>query len=150
MKSARGTIVKRLRKQRGHLTLFKHPNTLPAHRLKEQLRTRSAFANASKRIRVKYKAVAKRAAQVTKDILTRQKAAYEKLLRIQVVEQKKRLHEYGKKVAQQREKAKLWLTWWNTLTLDHRRLILRQSRSKGQTRAMSFWGPGLHGHGLLV
>ena len=128
MKSTRGTIVKRLRKQRGHLTLFKHPNTLPAHRLKEKLQTRSAFANASKRIRVKSQAVPKRAAQVTKDLLTRQKAAYEKLLRVQVAEHKKRLHEYGKRVAQQREKAKLWLTWWNALTAEHRRLILRLGR----------------------
>ena len=104
MKSAQGMIVKRLRKQRGHLTLFNHPNTLPAHRLKDELQTRSAFANASKRIRVKSQAVPKRAAQVTKDILTRQKAAYEKLLRVQVAEHKKRVHEYGKRVAQQREK----------------------------------------------
>ena len=141
---------KRLRRQRAHVKLVKQPRTLPTHQLKEQLRTRSAFANASKRIRVKYQAVPKRAAQVTKDILTRQKAAYEKLLRVQVAEHKKRLHEYGKRVAQQREKAKLWLTWWNALTVDHRRLILRQNRSKGQTRGMSFWCPGLHGQGLLV
>ena len=107
MKSAQGMNQKQLRRQRAHVELVKHPYTLPAHRLKEQLQTRSAFANASKRIRVKYQAVPKRAAQVTKDILTRQKAAYEKLLRVQVAEHKKRLHEYGKRVAQQREKAKL-------------------------------------------
>ena len=125
MKSAQGMNQKQLRRQRAHVELVKHPYTLPAHRLKEQLQTRSAFANASKRIRVKYKAVAKRAAQVTKDILTKQKATYQKLLRVQVSEQKERLHEYGQQVAQPREKTKLWLTWWNNLTLEHRRLILR-------------------------
>ena len=150
MKSAQDMNQKRLRRQRAHVKLVKQPRTLPAHQLKEQLRTRSAFAYASKRLRFKDQAVPKRAARVTKDILTRQKAAYEKLLRVQVAEHKKRLHEYGKRVAQQREKAKLWLTWWNALTVDHRRLILRQNQAKGQTRGMSFWCPGLHGQGLLV
>ena len=150
MKSAQGMNQKRLRRQRAHVKLVKHPHTLPARRLKEQLQTRSALANASKRIRVKYQAVPKRAAQVTKDILTRQKAAYEKLLRVQVAEHKKRLHEYGKRVAQQREVAKLWLTWWNALTVDHRRFILRQKQARSHTRGMSFGCPGLHGQGLLV
>ena len=98
---------KRLQRQREHMKLVKQPRTLPAHQLKEQLRKRTALANASKRIQAKYKAVAKRAAQVTKDILTKQKTADEKLLRVQVAEQNKRLHEYGKKVAQQRGKAQL-------------------------------------------
>ena len=150
MKSAQDMNQKSLRRQRAHVELVKHPYTLPAHRLKKQLQTRSAFANARKRIRVKNQAVPKRAAQVTKDILTRQKAAYEKLLRVQVAEHKKRLQEYGKGVAQQREVAKLWLTWWNALTVDHRRLILRQNQARSQTRGMSFWCPGLHGQGLLV
>ena len=112
MKSAQGMNQKRLRMQRAHVKLVKHPHTLPAHRLKEQLQTRSAFANASKRIRVKYQAVPKRAAEVTKDIRSTQKAAYEKRLG----------------VAQPREKAKLWLIWWNALTAEHRRLILRLGR----------------------
>ena len=112
MKSAQGMNQKQLRRQRAHVELVKHPYTLPAHRLKEKLQTRLAFANASKRIRVKYQKVPKRAAKVTKDIRSTQKAAYEKRLG----------------VAQQREKAKLWLTWWNALTAEHRRLILRLGR----------------------
>ena len=128
MKSAQDMNQKQLRSQRAHVKSAKHPHALSTNRLKEKLQTRLAFANASKRIRVKYQAVPKRAAQVTKDILTRQKAAYEKLLRVQVAEHKRRLHVYGKRVAQQREIAKLWLTWWNALTVEHRRLILRLGR----------------------
>ena len=128
MKGAQDMNQKQLRSQRAHVKSAKHPHALSANRLKERLHTRLAFANASKRIRVKNQAVPKRAAQVTKDILTKQKAAYEKRLRVQVAEHKKRRHEYGKRVAQQREKAKLWLTWWNALTVEHRRLILRLGR----------------------
>ena len=90
MNSAQGMNQKSLRRQRAPVEMVKHPYTLPAHRLKDKLQTWSAFANERKRIRVKNQAVPKRAAQVTKDILTREKAAYEKLLRVQVAEHKKR------------------------------------------------------------
>ena len=102
-----GMKQNRLQKQRKHLQRYKELRTLPARQKKEQRRERTALAIASKRIVAKYKVVARRAAQVTKDILTKQKTADEKLWRLQVAEQKKRVHEYGKKLVQQRVKAQL-------------------------------------------
>ena len=102
-----GMKQNRLQKQRKHLQRYKELRTLPARQKKEQRRERTALAIASRRIVAKYKAVAKRAAQVTKDILTKQKCADEQLLRLYMAEQKKRLHEYEKRLVQRRVKAEL-------------------------------------------
>ena len=107
-----GMKQKRLQRQRKHMQMYKQQRNLLALQKQEQRRERTALAIKSKRIVAKYKAVARRAAQVTKEILTKQKSADEQLLRLYMAEQKKRLHEYGQQVAQPREKNKLWLTWW--------------------------------------
>ena len=76
MKSAQGMNQKSLRRQRAPVEMVKHPYTLPAHRLKKQLQTGSAFANERKRIRVKNQAVPKRATQVTKKRVKRPDPRY--------------------------------------------------------------------------
>ena len=83
-----GMKPKPLQRQRKHMQMYKQQRNLLALQKQEQRRERTALAVKSKRIVAKYKAIARRAAQVTKEILTKQKSADEQLLRLHMEEQR--------------------------------------------------------------
>ena len=97
-----GMKQKRLQRQRKHMQMYKQRRNLLALQKQEQRRERTALAVKSKRIVAKYKAVVRRAAQVTKEIQTKQKSADEQLLRLYMAEQNKRLQDYAKSLRHRR------------------------------------------------
>ena len=92
----------RLQRQRKHMQMYKQRRNLLALQKQEQRRERTALAVKSKRIVAKYKAVVRRAAQVAKEIQTKQKSADEQLLRLYMAEQKKRLLDYANRLRHRR------------------------------------------------
>ena len=99
-----GVKQARLQRQRKHMQMYKQQRNLLVLQKQEQRRERTALAIKSKRTVAKYKAVARRAAQVTKEILTKQKSTDEQLVRLHMKEQKKRLHDCAKSLRQRRIK----------------------------------------------
>ena len=97
-----GMKQKRLQRQRKHMQMYKQRRNLLALQKQEQRRERTALAVKSKRIVAKYKAVVRRAAQVAKEIQTKQKSADEQLLRLYMAEQKKRLLDYANRLRHRR------------------------------------------------
>ena len=102
-----GMKHKRLPRQRKHQQMYKQRRNLLALQKQAQRRAGTALALKSRRTVAKYKAVARGAAQVTQEILSKQKSADKRLLRLHIAEQKKRLQDYAESVSRPRMKGAL-------------------------------------------
>ena len=87
--------------------MYKQRRNLLALQKQAQRRAGTALALKNARTIAKYKTVARGAAQVTQEILSKQKSADKRLLRLHIAEQKKRLQDYAESVSRPRMKGAL-------------------------------------------